>query len=71
MKANSLIKKSVKIEDIYNAIESANTGMCFKHFIPNNVYVSDEVKLKLVADGFKIYVGDWDGIMTNVLIIEW
>jgi len=71
MKANSLVKKSVKIEDVYSSIETANEYGGFKHFIPSNLYVSDEVRLKLMADGFKVYIGDWDGVMLNVLIIEW
>lgn len=71
MRANSLVKISVTIEGIYTAIEEGNKYGCFKHGIPHNLYVSDEVKLKLMADGFKVYNGDWDGVMKNSLIIEW
>ena len=71
MKADSLVKKSVTLENIYKSIEDDNGRGSFKHFIPHGLYVSDEVKLQLMADGFKVYVGDWDGVMLNALIIEW
>ena len=71
MKAKSLTKVSETIENIYNAISEANANSSYKHFIPHNIYVSDEVRLKLIDDGYKVYKGNWDGIMTDVLIIEW
>lgn len=71
MKAKDLIKKSPSIEDIHNAIDEQNKNGCFKHFIPHWIFIPDNVKLKLIEEGFKVYVGNWDGIMTDVLIIEW
>lgn len=71
MKAKSLKKTSVSIENIYKGISESNANNRFKHFVPHDVYVSDEVRLKLIEDGYKVYKGNWDGIMTNVLIIEW
>lgn len=71
MKASSLKKETEVIENIYKAISESNANGRFKHFIPHDVYVSDEVRLQLIDDGFKVYKGDWDGVMTNCLIIEW
>jgi hypothetical protein len=48
-----------------------NSAGQFKHAIPHFIYVSDEVKLKLMADGFKVYIGNWGGFSPNDLIIEW
>lgn len=31
----------------------------------------DKKKVSVSNDGFKVYVGDWDGIIKNCLIIEW
>lgn len=71
MKASSLKKESEVIENIYEAISQANAEGRFKYFIPHDVYVSDEVRLQLIEDGYKVCRGDWNGIMTNCLIIEW
>jgi hypothetical protein len=71
MKASDLKKQPITIETIYDAINQANSIGWHKHFIPHFVYVSDEVRLKLIEDGFKIYKGDWDGTMKDCLIIEW
>lgn len=71
MKAKSLTKTSVSVENIYKGISEANANNRFKHFIPHDVYVSDEVRLKLIDDGFKVHKGDWDGVMKDCLIIEW
>lgn len=71
MKASSLKKESEVIENIYQIIINANGSGCYKTFITHDRYVSDEVRLQLIKDGYKVYVGDWDGITTNALIIEW
>lgn len=71
MKASELVKKSQSLESIYKSIENANQNGEFKCFIPHFFYVEESVKLKLLQDGFKISVGDWDGMIKNALIIEW
>lgn len=49
----------------------SNDHGSYKIFLSHSQCISDEVKLKLIADGFKVYIGDWDGIIKNALIIEW
>jgi len=71
MKAKELSKSSEVIENIYKIISEANARGEFKIFIPHFVYVEENLKLKLIDDGYKVYKGDWDGIMKDVLIIEW
>lgn len=73
IKATDLVKKSISTEQIYRNIQTMvnSNPEQYKHFIPNNIYVSDEVRLQLLNDGFKVYRGDWDGIMKDCLIIEW
>lgn len=70
MKANEKIKESIEIERIYEMIMSTPSEV-FKLQLHHSIFVSDEVKLKLMKDGFKVYIGDWDGIMKDCLIIEW
>ncbi len=69
--ANRLIKKSITFEEIINQIESANKCGEFKTHIPHWVFINEQVKLKLIQERFKVYVGDWDGIIKDCLIIEW
>lgn len=71
MKASHLKKQSEVIENIYQSISRENQNGNFKHFIPHFVYVSEQVKSELIENGYKVYRGDWDGIITNALIIEW
>ena len=71
MKASELKKESEVIENISKYISEANAHGRFKCYIPHDVYVNESVKLQLIEDGFKVYKGDWDGMMTNCLIIEW
>jgi len=71
MKANELTKKEFTLSQIYERISNGNEVGGFKIFIHHFEYVSDQTKLKLIDDGFKVYVADWDGINKNVLIIEW
>lgn len=63
-------KKSVFWQDIVKEIEKFPPTQ-FKHYIPHFIYI-DEVNIScLVQAGFKVSRGDWDGIMKDVLIIEW
>lgn len=73
MKANSIKKTSVTVKEIYEGIESElkHNSSKFKYHIPHWIYVSDEVKLELINEGFKVYKGSWDGILNEALIIEW
>lgn len=71
MKAKSLKKVPEAIENIYKQISEANANNKFKCFIPHFIYVTDDVKMKLIDDGYKVYKGNWDAIMTDCLIIEW
>jgi len=59
------------IEKIYKRISDANSNNEFKTFIPHFIYVTDEVRLQLVENGFKVCKGSWDGVITDCLIIEW
>ena len=70
MKAKDLIKKSVTIHDVYKNIEEANGRGEFKFFYPHFVYVSNEVKMQLMSDGFKLSEGEFF-VGNNGLIIEW
>jgi hypothetical protein len=70
MKAKSLKKVPEVIENIYNQISEANANNQFKCLIPHFVYVTDETRLQLIKDGYKVYEGNWDTMMTG-LIIEW
>ena len=70
MKAKELVKKSVKIEDIYLNIEERNKLCECKIFYPCCVYVSDVVITQLIEDGFKVSKGEW--FKGDIgLIIEW
>lgn len=71
MKAKDLNKTSETIENIYSQISEANANNQFKCFIPHFLYVDDSVKMQLIKDGYKVYRGDWDGMMIDCLIIEW
>ena len=67
---NKPIKKSVYWGDILKEIEKFPPTQ-FKHFIPHFIYI-DEINIaNLVNAGFKVYRGSWDGIMRDVIIIEW
>ena len=73
MKSHELKKVSLTLDEIYESIkkDTQHGKNIFKYQIPHWVYVSDEVKLQLISDGFKVYIGNWDGILNNSLIIEW
>ena len=71
MNAKTLNKKDIDVNLMYESIKTQNDSGYFKIFIPHDKFVSDETKVKLIESGFKVYKGDWDGIMKNVIIIEW
>jgi len=71
MKANHLIKQSEVLDNIYKRISEANSHSMFKIFIPHFIYVEESVRLQLIDDGYKVYEGDWDGMVKGALIIEW
>jgi len=71
MRAEHLKKQTEAIDNIYKAISEANANGQFKIAIPHFMHVSDEVKLELIENGYKVYIGDWDGVVKNALIIEW
>lgn len=71
MKASSLVKKDLDLKPIYEQIKSQNEYGAYKIFIPHDRHFSEKAKLELMENGFKVYKGDWDGIMKDVYIIEW
>ncbi len=70
MKAKDLTKVPETIEDICAQISDANANKWFKCFIPHFIYVTNETKLQLMKEGFKVYEGKWDETRFG-LIIEW
>jgi len=71
LRAKDLIKKDNTLEFIYKNIKQQNEYGSYKVFIPHDKYFSEKSKLELMENGFKVYKGDWDGIMKDVYIIEW
>lgn len=69
MKAKDLIKKGMSIDKIYKDIEDKNNDGCCMLFIPKDMYVTDNVKLQLIEDGFSVRIGEF--FRTEGLIIEW
>lgn len=70
MKARELEKHSPSLDQIYTIIGEANKRNEYKIFFPHWVYFSDECKLELMRQGFKVYQGEW--LRRNYgLIIEW
>lgn len=69
MKAKDLVKKPFSIEKIYEQIKTDNEHGHFKSSFPLSMYITNETKLKLISNGFKVY----EGIRFNEesLIIEW
>ena len=70
MKAIELEKHSPSLDQIYKSIEEANKRNEYKIFFPHWVYFSDECKLELMRQGFKVYQGEWLHGDCG-LIIEW
>jgi len=71
MKATDLIKVSLSIDKIYEEIKRRNEINEFKAYFPHQIFISEDIKLKLMSDGFKVHHGAFDGFMNNGLIIEW
>lgn len=70
MKARELEKNSPSLDLLYESIEEANKRNEYKIFFPHWVYFSDECKLELMRQGFKVYQGEW--LRGDYgLIIEW
>lgn len=59
MKARELEKHSPSLDLLYESIEEANKRNEYKIFFPHWVYFSDECKLELMRQGFKVYQGEW------------
>ena len=71
IKAKDLSKKGISIEQLEGIIKEADSKGENRFFLYPAVLFTDEVKMKLIENGFKVYKGDWDGIMKDVFIIEW
>lgn len=56
---------------IYERIKNENSIGNFKTFIPHFVRFSYDQMHELTSNGFKVYKGDWDGIIKEAWIIEW
>ncbi len=70
MRANNLIKKPIDLKKIYKDIEDANNRNEYRYFINPFIYISDEVKLELLNNGFKVYSSkDFNGL--EGLVVEW
>lgn len=74
-KASERIKVSIDLEQIEKLIIQSEKNdyqpSCHKIFLHHATFINDETKIKLMDLGYKVYVGDWDGIMKGALIIEW
>jgi len=70
MKAKEIERQSKDIKEIYEQIERDNSSGWFKSFFPHFVNISNETKIQLIQDGFKVYEGEW--LRGDYgLIIEW
>ena len=69
-KASDLKKRSLSKEDIYDVIANLNNTPTFKHVIPPDMYVSEEVIMSIINDGFKVYKGNIFNF-DQAWIIEW
>lgn len=69
-KASDMKKISLTKEGIYDNLSNQNNTAIYKHAIPPDAYISEDVILEIIKDGFKMYKGNLFG-MTDVWIIEW
>lgn len=69
-KASDLTKKSLTKEEVYDNISRSNNTPIYKHAIPPESYISEEVILSIMKDGFKVYKGNTMGFV-DAWIIEW
>jgi len=72
-KAHERKKTTLPTSEIEKKIDEIEKNNLYQNkiFIEPFYSVSDETKLEFINAGYKVYFGDWDGIMRNVLIIEW
>lgn len=70
MKAKELVKVSKSLDEVYKQIDQDNEAGWSKSFFPHFIRISDETRLRLIQDGFKIYEGEWMRGDYG-LIIEW
>lgn len=69
-KASDLTKRSISKEDVYEVIARFNNTPTYKHVMPTECYISEEVILSIMKDGFKVYKGSMMGLV-DAWIIEW
>lgn len=69
MKASELKKKCIGIDAIFKQIKATNENGYCKYNITDDIFVSDEVKLKLMENGFKVYKKEICGC--GYLVVEW
>jgi hypothetical protein len=70
MKSKEIVKVSKSLDEVYKQIDQDNKSGWYKSFFPHFVNVTDETRLRLIQDGFKVYEGEWlRG--DHGLIIEW
>lgn len=72
-KASERIKTTISVKDIEEKIDQIEKDYPYQNkiFIPHYHNVSNDTKLQFMNAGYKIYNGDWDGVMKDALIIEW
>lgn len=74
MIARTLIKKEDTentFDGLIERIKDANDNGRYAIFVSKFMYISNETKKRLLDEGFKVYTGDWDGVMKDITIIEW
>ena len=69
-KASDLTKRSLSKEEVYEFIAGFNNTSTFRHVIPPDFYISEEVIVSIMRDGFKAYKGKMHGF-EEAWIIEW
>ncbi|WP_223559610.1 hypothetical protein [Chryseobacterium lathyri] len=69
-KASDLTKKSLTKAEVYENITRYNNTSIYRHAIPPEAYISEEVILSIMQDGFKVSKGNMIGFI-DAWIIEW
>lgn len=54
MKAKDLVKKSLKIEEIFKQIELNNDNCMQEMCYPKSTYISQDIIMELISNGFKV-----------------
>lgn len=72
-KASERIKTTISVKEIEERIDQVEKNHSYQNkiFIPHFENVSNDTKLQFMNAGYKVYNRDWDGVMKDVLIIEW